>query len=70
MGLHNSLSGGGESSCTTKLFGHMDQIRKKIAQMMGMVCTFLIGKSYPSVWNGVLLYKQLIRPMINYSCPA
>jgi len=27
-------------------------------------------KSDLSVRNGVLLYKQLIRPLMNYSCPA
>ena len=27
-------------------------------------------KSGLSVWNGVLLYKQLIRPMMDYACPA
>ena len=27
-------------------------------------------KSDLSIRNGVLLYKQLIRPMMNYACPA
>ena len=45
---------------------HIDQVRKKTAQRMGM----LNRKSDLSVRNGVLLYKQLIRPMMDYACPA
>ena len=35
--------------------------------MLGLL---LNRKSDLSVWNGVLLYKQLIRPMMEYACPA
>jgi len=35
--------------------------------MLGPV---LNRKSDHSVRNGVLLYKQLIRPMMDYACPA
>jgi len=37
---------------------------------MGMLGTLLNRKSDFSVRNGVLLYKQLIRPMMDYACPA
>jgi len=44
---------------------HIDQVRKKIAQTMGMLGPLLNKKSDLSVRNGVLLYKQLIRPMMD-----
>jgi hypothetical protein len=37
---------------------------------MGMLGPLLNRKSDLSVRNGVLLYKQLIRPMMGYACPA
>jgi len=37
---------------------------------MGMQGSLLNRKSDLSVRNGVLLYKQLIRPMMDYVCPA
>ena len=49
---------------------HIDQVRKKTAQGMGMLCPLLNRKSDLSVRNGVLLYKQLIRPMMEYACHA
>jgi hypothetical protein len=35
-----------------------------------MLGPFLNRKGDLSVRNGVMLYKQLIRPMMDYSCPA
>ena len=35
-----------------------------------MLGPLLNRKSDLSVRNGVLLYKQLIRPMMDYACPA
>ena len=35
-----------------------------------MLGPLLNGKSDLSVRNGVLLYKQLTRPMMDYACPA
>jgi hypothetical protein len=35
-----------------------------------MLGPLLNMKNGLSVRNGVLLYKQLIRPMIDYACPA
>jgi hypothetical protein len=37
---------------------------------MGMLGPLLNRKSDLSVRHGVLLYKQLIRPMMVYACPA
>jgi hypothetical protein len=49
---------------------HIVQVRKSTAQRMGMLGPLLNRKSDLSVRNGVLLYKQLIRPMMDYACPA
>ena len=37
---------------------------------MGMLGPVLNRKSDLSIRNGVLLYKQLIRTMMDYACPA
>jgi len=37
---------------------------------MGMLGSLLNRKSDLSVRKGVLLYKQLIRPTMDYACPA
>jgi hypothetical protein len=39
---------------------YIDQVRKKKAQR----------RSSLSIRNGVLLYKQLFRPMMDYTCPV
>jgi hypothetical protein len=49
---------------------HIEQVRKKTAQRMGMLGPLLNRKSVLSVRNGVLLYKQLIRSMMGYACPV
>jgi hypothetical protein len=49
---------------------HIDQIRKKTAQRMGMLGLLLNRKSDLSVRKGVPLYKQFIRPMTDYACTA
>jgi len=48
---------------------HIDHVRKRAAQRLGMLGP-LNTKSDLSVRNGVLLYKQLIRPMMDYACPV
>jgi hypothetical protein len=48
---------------------HIDQVRKKTAQRMGMLGPLLNGKCDLSVGNGVLIYKQVIRPMMDYATP-
>jgi hypothetical protein len=35
-----------------------------------MLCPLLNRKSDLFVRNGVMLYKQLIRPIMDYACPA
>jgi hypothetical protein len=47
---------------------HTDQVRN--AKRMSMLGPFLNRKSDLSVRNEVLLYKQLIRPMMDYACSA
>jgi hypothetical protein len=49
---------------------HIDQVRKRTAKRVGMLGPLLNRKSDLSVRNGVLLYTQLIRPMMDYACPA
>jgi hypothetical protein len=45
---------------------HINQVRKKVVQRMGVVGP-LLNKSGTSIRNGVLLYRQLIHPM-DYVC--
>jgi len=49
---------------------HVGQVRNKTAQRMGMLGPLLNRKSDLSIRNGVLLYKQLIRPMMVYAYPT
>ena len=48
----------------------IDQARKKIAKRMGTLGPLLNRRRDLSVRNGILLYKQLIRPLMDYACPA
>jgi len=48
---------------------HIDQVRKRAVQRLGMLGPFLNRKSDLSVRNGVLLCKQVICPMMDYACP-
>jgi hypothetical protein len=48
---------------------HVNQVRKRAAQRLGILVPLLNRRSSLSVRNGVLLYKQLIRPMMDYACP-
>ena len=56
MGRENMLSGVTLDSRLTWL-PHIDQVRKRTAQWMGMLGPLLNSKSDLSVRNGVLLYK-------------
>jgi hypothetical protein len=47
----------------------VNQMRKRAAQRLGVLGPFLIRRSSLSVRNDVLLYKQLIRPMMDYAFP-
>jgi hypothetical protein len=48
---------------------HFNQVVRKAAQRLGVLVLLLNRKSGLSIKNGVLLYKQLIRPMMDYACP-
>ena len=49
---------------------NIDRFRKRDAQRLGMLDPVLNRKSDISVRTGVLLYKQLIRPMMDYAFTA
>jgi hypothetical protein len=49
---------------------HIVQVRKKASQRLGVLGSLLNRRSVLSIRNGVLLYKQLIRPMMDYACPV
>jgi hypothetical protein len=49
--------------------GHVSQVGKKAAQRLGVLGPLLNRRSGLSVRNGVLFYKQVIRPMVDYACP-
>jgi hypothetical protein len=48
---------------------HFKQVGRKTAQRLGVLGP-LRNRSGLSIRNGVLLYKQLIRPMMDYACPV
>jgi hypothetical protein len=48
---------------------HVNQLRKRAAQRLSLLGPLLKRRSGLSVSNGVLLYKQLIRPTMDYACP-
>ena len=49
---------------------HIDQVRRKTAQRIDTLGPLLNRRSDLSVRNGVLLYKHIIRPLMDYTCPA
>jgi hypothetical protein len=49
---------------------HITQVGKRTAQRMGLLGHVLNRRSELSIRNGVLLYKQPIRPLMNYACPV
>jgi hypothetical protein len=49
---------------------HIEQIRKKASQRLGVLGPLLNKRSGLSFRNGVLLFRQLIRPMMDYACPV
>jgi hypothetical protein len=48
---------------------HIDQVRKKALWRLGVLGP-LLDRSGLSIRNGVLLFRQLIRPMMHYSYPV
>ena len=69
MGRNYSLCGVTLDKRLT-LSPHIDQVRKKTAQRMGMLVPLLNRKRDISIRNGVLLYKELIRSMMDYAFRA
>jgi hypothetical protein len=49
---------------------HIDQVRKKTSQRLGVLGPLLNRRRGLSIRKGVLLYRQLIRPMVEYVCPV
>jgi hypothetical protein len=49
---------------------HVDQVRKKAVQRMGVLGPLQHRRNGLSKGNGILLYKQLIRLMMDYGCPV
>jgi hypothetical protein len=49
---------------------HIDQVRKKAAHTLGALESLLNRRSGLSIRKGVLLYRQLTRPTMDYACPV
>jgi hypothetical protein len=49
---------------------HIDQVRNKASQRLGVLGPLLNRRSDLSIRNGVLLFRQLIRLMMDYACPT
>src|SRR5215468_1562918 len=49
---------------------HIGQVSKRTAQRMGLLGPLLNRWSELSIRNGVLLYKQLVRPLMDYASPV
>lgn len=71
VGRNNSLSGVGGVTLDTRLTpsSNVDQVRKEAAQRPGVLGPLLKKSRSLAIGNGVLLYKQLIQPMMDYACP-
>jgi hypothetical protein len=48
---------------------HVNQVRKKAAQRLGVLGPLRNRRSRLSVRNGVLFHKQFIYPVMHYACP-
>jgi hypothetical protein len=48
---------------------HIVQVKKKAAQRLGLLSSLLHRRSGLCIRNRVLLYMQLIRPLMDYACP-
>jgi hypothetical protein len=49
---------------------HIEQVSKKASQRLGVLGPLLNRRSGLSFRNGVMLYRQLIPPMMDYACPV
>jgi hypothetical protein len=48
---------------------HVDQVKKEAVQRLDALGPLLSRRSGLSVRNGVLLYKRVICPVMDYACP-
>jgi hypothetical protein len=48
---------------------HIIQVIKEGTQRLGVLGPVLNSRSGLSIRNGVLLFKELVRPMMDYACP-
>jgi hypothetical protein len=48
----------------------INQVRKKVSQRLGVLGPLLKRRMGLSIRNGVLLYRQLIPPMMDNACPV
>jgi hypothetical protein len=69
MGRHNSLTGG-DPRYTTHLVASHRSGQKETAQRIAMLGPLLNRKTDLSIRNGVPVYKQLFRPIMDYACHA
>ena len=69
LGRYDSLSGVTQDKRLT-WSPHIEEVSRRTAQMMGLLGPLLNRRSDLSIGNGVLLYKQLIHPLMDYACPA
>jgi hypothetical protein len=68
MGRYSPILGS-DSSFRPDLAASYRTGRKESLPATGCACSLLNRRSGLSIRNGVLLYKQLIRPMMDYACP-
>ena len=69
LGRYSSLSGVTLDKRLT-WSPHIEQVSRRTAQRLILLGLLLHRRSDLSIRNGVLLYKQLIRPLMDYACPA
>jgi hypothetical protein len=65
----NSTVSWGDPWRTDKLIGSRQPCRKKLAQTLGVLGPLLNRRSGLIIRNGVLLYKHLTHPMLDFLCP-
>jgi hypothetical protein len=49
---------------------NIEQVRRLTAQRMGLLSPLLNRRCDLYIWNGVLVYMQLVRSLMDYPCPA
>ena len=48
----------------------IEQIKQKASETLGILSLLLNRRSSLPIGNGVLMFMQLIRPMMDYACPV